>query len=486
MHRFFRIFRGILLTALLAAAFPLALSAEEAQARCLTVPELPAALADGNFRTRATVSEPLTIEGEEPAAALYLSFYETPTALTLSDGTRKVSYTASYLHEYIDLTELFGTAPRAVTLTFEETTELTDLYLLSPGVLPEWVQRWSPHCEKADLLLLSSHADDDQLFFAGVLPTYAGERGNRVQVVYFTDHKKEPHRRHELLNGLWTVGVTAYPVINTAFPDHYSASIPQAIATIARYGYTEEDAVRIQVELLRRFRPQVVLGHDLEGEYGHGMHRLSAACLTKSVPLAADPDYDPASAEKYGVWDTPKLYLHSYPQNEIVLNWDLPLKRFGGKTAYQMSREGFDCHVSQNIYWFRQWLRGNRDEYTSATQIQTYSPCKFGLYRTTVGPDWDKNDFFEHLMPYKEQEARADLQAAVQEEIERLNETVPKLRQAVMERFPDRTAPGTKPAPNASAAPLWIAAGIAGGGAVLLCGFLLIRKKKRNPGTEKT
>ena len=41
---------------------------------------------------------------------------------------------------------------------------------------------------------------------------------------------------------------------------------------------------------------------------------------------------------------------------------------------------------------------------TKATQITTYSPCKFGLYRSLVGADVQKNDFLENITTYAQQE----------------------------------------------------------------------------------
>ena len=45
-------------------------------------------------------------------------------------------------------------------------------------------REWQPSCEKADLLLIVAHPDDELLWFGGALPTYAGERGMAVQVMY--------------------------------------------------------------------------------------------------------------------------------------------------------------------------------------------------------------------------------------------------------------------------------------------------------------
>ena len=38
--------------------------------------------------------------------------------------------------------------------------------------------------DKAELMLLVAHPDDELLWFGGLLPTYAGQRGLKVQVVY--------------------------------------------------------------------------------------------------------------------------------------------------------------------------------------------------------------------------------------------------------------------------------------------------------------
>ncbi|MBQ2273850.1 MAG: hypothetical protein II334_00075, partial [Clostridia bacterium] len=43
-------------------------------------------------------------------------------------------------------------------------------------------------------------------------------------------------------------------------------------------------------------------------------------------------------------------------------------------------------------------------EIKKASQINTYSPADYGLYRTTVGEDVEKTGFFENIIPYDEQE----------------------------------------------------------------------------------
>ncbi|MBR5295567.1 MAG: PIG-L family deacetylase, partial [Clostridia bacterium] len=305
------------------------------------------------------------------------------------------------------------------------------------GEVPSWVQRWEEPLEKADLCLFSSHADDEQLFFAGVLPYYAGEKGYAVQVIYFSDHNKKPLRRHELLSGLWAVGVKSYPVISS-FPDRYSTSQAEAEKHLQESGFTREDVLSFQVEMIRRFQPLVVVGHDPSGEYGHGQHMLNSATLQEAVLSAGNEENFPDSAEKYGVWEVPKTYLHLLDENEIVMDWDTPLEFFGGKSAFEISQIGFSYHKSQHKYWFYTWLFGENGKIEKASQIKTYSPCKYGLFRSLVGPDLNKNDFFENLLTYEMQEKKAEEEklrleaeekARLEEENRKAEELEKKLRE---------------------------------------------------------
>ena len=54
--------------------------------------------------------------------------------------------------------------------------------------LPEWVQIWQPSCEKADILIISSHADDEILFFGGIMPTYIPNHITSWKLIYNLKH----------------------------------------------------------------------------------------------------------------------------------------------------------------------------------------------------------------------------------------------------------------------------------------------------------
>jgi len=321
----------------------------------------------------------INITAAEQIYSLYIVWDRIPGEWTLkSNGEMVTGGKNGYIHEYIELPASSNKAN--IELTNSSAT-VCDVYVFTYGNLPQWAQIWNTPYEDADMLLLSTHADDEHLYFGGMMPYYAGELGYKVQIAYLVNHWKEPYRPHELLNGLWTVGMTSYPIIGE-FDDLYSPSLEHA-KTI----YSLEEVLDYQVELLRRFKPEVVIGHDLKGEYGHGGHMLNAYALTLAVEYAADATKYVSSYDKYGLWDTPKLYLHLYEENKILMNWDIPLEKFNGLTAFEMAVKGYGCHKSQHIWSF------------AVRQGESQYDCRwFGLYRSLVGPDINKDDVFENIV----------------------------------------------------------------------------------------
>ena len=79
------------------------------------------------------------------------------------------------------------------------------------------------------------------------------------------------------------------------------------------------------------------------------------------------------------------------------MNYDIPLEYYNGMSAYEVSKLGYDEHVSQHYTWFTDWLLGKNDNFTSATQIKTYSPLEFGLYYSKVGYENKDGDMFYNI-----------------------------------------------------------------------------------------
>lgn len=412
--------RLLMLLCLLLLLPVMAVQAEEVEAENISGQELVVAanrinkdrLFDGDkLNQQQIVSQSwVTLEHEKGIGSVYLMFnleYGTYTITNEDTGETVDCGANNYLHDFVDLTALFGTAPKKITVAFpQERGEINEMYAFTQGQVPDWVQIWQQPVDKeTDLVLFSTHCDDEQLFFAGILPYYAGELDYQVQVVYLTISRNHSTRRaHEMLDGLWAVGVRSYPVYSP-YGDYKAPTMDKAYSVYKVMGVEEEQLLEYVVENIRRFKPKVAIGHDIiNGEYGHGAHILYADLLTKALEITNDPAQFPESAEKYGLWDIPKTYLHLYPENPIIVDWDIPLSKFGGMTAYEVTKNiGFPCHVSQ-VNGFL-WYMAGAD---TAKEVQKYSPCEYGLYRSTVGPDVEKNNFFENMTTYAQDKLLAE------------------------------------------------------------------------------
>ncbi len=446
-------------------------------------------LFDGRERLTLVIQGPisLTFTHPEGIGSAYLIFdqeFQPYTVLDPETGKSHIFGKEGYLHDFADIEGIFGYAPESLTFSFEGTIKLNELYLFTPGEVPAAVQKWgAPENGKVDLMLFPTHGDDEQLFFAGLLPYYGAQRNYEVLVVYLTNHfNTQSKRTHEMLDGLWAVGMTNYPVFGQ-FGDYYCKSIEDSYQIHARKQETPEDMQAFIVEQLRRYQPQVAVGHDLlHGEYGHGQHMMYADLLVKGIESAEDETLFPESAQQWGTWSVPKTYLHLWPENPVVLDLDQPLSRFDNMTAYEVSKHlGFPAHLTQvdNFAWYMHGIDQARD-------IKKYSPCEYGLYRTTIGPDTQKNDLFENLTSYAEQEAIALAAAA-----ETIPETAPPAETPATTQAPALPSPVSEETPATS--PPFISWMLAAFGALLILslmlGFFILRKKKHppeaNPSPEK-
>lgn len=369
-------------------------------------------LTDGKTTSYRTANGKCTISlmNEAGIGSVYLMFDQAYGEYTVENAGTGEHITAGqngYLHEYINLDDAFHGPVTSVTFHFNQgAVQLSEIEVYTNGNVPDHVQIWQPPLEdQTDILLLSTHGDDDQLFFAGLIPQYTSQANVGVQVAYLTDHRNLTNQRaHEILDGLWATGCTAYPVM-ADFPDFRIDDLWETYSEFERLGYTQDDLLSYVVELLRRFKPNVVVGHDIEGEYGHGMHMVYTDCLIKALEISNDETAFPDLAQTYGLWDVPKTYLHLYNENKIELDYDQPLDAFDGMTAFEVTQKlGYPCHKSQQGTWFTDWLNGDNNEITKASQIKRYNPAFFGLYRSTVGADVEKNDFLENITTYRKQE----------------------------------------------------------------------------------
>lgn len=401
-----KILLPILLILLLLAVPAMAEEAENLTAgltvKVVDKPGKTGAITDGSYKSYWESSEIkgpwVVISSDKPIYGLYLCFRQMPETYVIQKANGDDWVTVAeggeprYHHVFF---ELDGLKKIRILSTMEKKQAMgfNEIYAFGAGEVPDWVQRWEEPVEKADLLFLVAHPDDELLFTGGAIPTYAVEKGRNVAVAYLSFSNTT--RRSEALNGLWAMGIRNYPVFGP-FSDRY-AKTGKAKDAYKEAGGKQKVLDWVN-ELYRRFRPEVVVTHAEDGEYGHPQHKMVADAAKECFALAADPVQSPESYQAYGTWQVKKLYLHLYGEgaDQTVLDWDQPLSAFNGKTGAELAAEAFALHVTQKGMGTK--IRGKFVEFTvEDTGRKMFPYDHFGLQSTTVGPDEAKNDFLEHI-----------------------------------------------------------------------------------------
>ena len=373
------------------------------------------AITDGKYTTfweSSSRKEPwIVISSDKPIYGLYLCFQKMPDTYVIEKASGedwvKVAEGGEprFHHVYFELDGLKKIRIRS-TMEKKNVMGFNEIYAFGRGEIPDWVQRWEAPVEKADLLFLIAHPDDELLFTGGAIPDYAVEKGKRVEVAYLTPSNTT--RRSEALNGLWAMGVRNYPEFGP-FADRYAKTGK------VKDAYKDAGGKRKVLdwvnELYRRYKPEVVVTHAENGEYGHPQHKMIADAAKECFTLAADPTQSPGSYQEYGVWQVKKLYLHQYGEeaDQTVLDWDQPLAAFDGKTGAELAAEAFALHASQKGMGAGKGAKFKEFK-VETTGAVDYPYDHFGLQNTTVGPDEAKNDFLEHIdMPAETEKEEPEL-----------------------------------------------------------------------------
>ena len=322
----------------------------------------------------------VSLPAHETCQGIMVKHFGQETALEVFDvHGRRIGYgPGKYRIEYIP----FDREADAFTVKRENSGDpltIAQFCVLTSGELPNWVQRWQTLDDPADLMLVSTHPDDEILWFGGILPYYAGVQDYKVMVVYMVGGR-HPQRTLELLDGLWRMGVKWYPDIGT-FPD-----VGKHSDGVIYEEWGRNAALERVVSAIRRYQPQVVITQDINGEYGHRAHYVTVQAVIEAVQgLAGDSAFHTEMFEDYAPWSPLKLYIHLWKQNVIVFDWNQPLEAFGGETALEVAKAAFKMHVSQQTGKYSVRDRGQ------------YDCSRFGLYWTSVGLDERCDDLFEHV-----------------------------------------------------------------------------------------
>ena len=415
----------------------------------------------------------IKITSEKGFSRIYIEWEGIPGEWTLKAGDTELACGQNgFQHEYVelpaDVTEARLEMPKGGKI------HKIRAYPADEQPLPSSIQIWEPQPERADVVVFATHPDDEVLFLGGAVATLAAQKGLTVEVVHLMGYRNvTPEREHERLNGIWTLGVKQYPVAGR-FDAKYTKGYKEYSGEIKDTFVITEYVV----EMIRRFRPQIVITQDLKGEYGHIRHKRLAAAVAKAVENSMDPEFCPESAEKYGVWDVPKTYLHLYSKNKIVLDLRQPIAALGGKTALAAAKAAYKKHESQQFCWF--YVTDDPDDEKSDQINASY----FGLYRTTVGTDTG-NDMTEHIVSYAEQERIAAEEAALErakaEEEARLREEAAKAEaeKRNAEAAAEREAKAEQTLAEAAGKRNITVAAVCAAAAVVIAGAIIIAGKRK-------
>ncbi len=256
---------------------------------------------------------------------------------------------------------------------------VSELHIFTAGDLPAWVNQFEPPLEKADLLVMATHPDDELLWFGGLIPTYNTELGFSVQVVSMAP--RYSYRKSELLDALWLCGMKNAPIFGP-FEDIPFLSKQEVYASWGG----KKKALQYVTDLYESLQPKVVVTQDRKGEYGHGAHMALAQLCIEAVDKAA-------AAEQ--PWQVQKLYLHLYGDNPLVMDWSVPLESFDGETSLSVAQRAFKKHASQQSGRYDVCDWGDYD-------------CRvLGLYYSAVGEDEKRTGLFENIAGLEEKEAGA-------------------------------------------------------------------------------
>jgi len=315
-------------------------------------------------------AELMTIEWRAPAESFSVEFFDA-NGNKIGEDTRATGFYADSV--------VFPPETHQAHLSFSgENNLVRNLCIYDENHPDNAVQQWLPMPEKLDLMIISPHQDDELLFYGGTIP-YACQKGADVGVVYMTNCGRS--RYSEALDGLWTAGLRTHPIF-MHWRDQWGSSVKNALNTWSLNGV---DPQKEMVRLIRKYKPEVIVGPDPEGEYGHSQHKVTSQLIQGAIPLAMDESYDPESVQEYGVWEVKKVYLHLYTENRIQMNWEQPFSPDSPISPIFLAKEAFDKHSSQ-----KKGFSMDRDGVKSDNRI-------YGLFYTAVGPDEAKNDFFEHI-----------------------------------------------------------------------------------------
>lgn len=291
---------------------------------------------------------------------------------------------------------------------------------------------WQARPDKANLMVISAHPDDEGIFFGGTYAYYTQVKRLHVVGISMTsgDATLAPQAREsEFRDAVWTYGLRNPPIF-PRFKDTRTTTLDEtwdlwADGVVDGKGVAEgrQLATRTVAMWIRRYRPDVVATHDFQGEYGHMNHQATALATSDALGMAADPQVNLSNLPP---WQVKKMYVHLLPSAPLfhdhweTISIDTDGNGVADASPRQVTNAGMEFHVSQG--------KPKVSTVYASGEVRAdwgIHPSEWwGLFSSTVGPDtvvpdftapdpnnipmtysnWARGDFFENLKAFADRD----------------------------------------------------------------------------------
>jgi mycothiol conjugate amidase Mca len=242
--------------------------------------------------------------------------------------------------------------------------------------------------EPLSLMIVHAHPDDEAIGTGGILARYSAEGVRTVLVtctlgeegeIVLPDLNTEEHRvrlgeirREELLAAVKHLGITHLELL--PYRDSGMAGTPTNQHPECFAQADLDQATGQLVQLVRTYRPHVLMSYNEQGGYGHPDHINAHKITVAAFDAAGDPNRYP---EAGAPWTPLKLYYISFRRGLWLSAWQTMRDR-GLKTP--LDEEGFDPE---------RYVDDPRN--TTTVDVRAYLGQKLAAlreHRTQIRPDW--------------------------------------------------------------------------------------------------
>lgn len=322
-------------------------------------------LTDDNDATRFTLKDgqTLTVTWTGKASGVLLRWYDTNFRATVNFYAPTGEQISSTLFPTVDY-RMFLPAEGANRMEIAcargavYLASLCELRVCAAGYEPPLLTRREP----VDLMLVLSGVSEETDLLGGLLPVYAVEHGIRTAVVYVG--KDDGNRVQEGFRALESMGADVIPVFLLQ-DDQATCSIDRMVSY-----WKENNLLGTLTDLIEAYQPRVIVTCDPQDTFSMVRTPFTARLMLKIM-----------DGNKPGTRSVQKFY-HLSADGETVLDWNVPLVTYGGRTAREAAETAYACYRSEECY---------------GTVIPESS--RFTLAYTRVGEDEARNDLFEHIDP---------------------------------------------------------------------------------------